>query len=491
VKSLLTTLILVLGLALPAVSPARAQDGEGAPAEPERKLTQSELQREIDILQREIEDLIVRIGDKEPTDRQWDRLRALEVQLADYRRQLAAAQAEVQAEIEKEGEGFQAKWIRTREALRDFTNYDVNDGMFRLRMGVRFQIDGTAGWADDDLEARVGEIPSTARFRRGRIFAVGRFLRQFDYLLEYDFAADNGLKDAYIEGAKYTKWVRWRIGQFKEPFSLDRQNSAYHFGFLEWPLPVQAIAPGRNLGLMVRHTEVNERLFWAVSATTNGKVTDDNRSNATFSFTGRVTGLPQYRDKGRRLVHLGLSLSIRNPKGDTAAIAARPEARFAPFFADTGEFSSEETHLGALEFATVQGPWWVQAEALRSRAESPDFGDPEFGGAYVEVGWFLTGESRFYRTFDATFGRLTPNTLFKGQNPFSRNKNGGAVEFVGRYSTLDLNSGVIQGGEMRDLTLGMNWYLSSSSRFMVNWVRSKLVDVGVANIFLLRYEFKP
>ena len=107
------------------------------------------------------------------------------------------------------------------------------------------------------------------------------------------------------------------------------------------------------------------------------------------------------------------------------------------------------------------------------------------------MGWFLTGESRFYRTQDGTFGRLTPNRLFHGGNPFSRGSDGGALEFTARVSKLDLNSGAITGGEMRDFSVGMNWYLNETSRLMVNVIQSKLLDVGRANLLLLRYQFNP
>jgi phosphate-selective porin len=44
---------------------------------------------------------------------------------------------------------------------------------------------------------------------------------------------------------------------------------------------------------------------------------------------------------------------------------------------------------------------------------------------------------------------------------------------------------------MTNLSLGMNWYTSHTSRFMLNYVRSELHDVGAANIVLVRYQFNP
>jgi phosphate-selective porin OprO/OprP len=236
---------------------------------------------------------------------------------------------------------------------------------------------------------------------------------------------------------------------------------------------------------------VNQRLFWAFSTTTNGQTTDDNRTDADISFTGRLTGLPLMRDAGRRLMHIGISASLRDPSGDTGGFTARPEARFAPFFADTGSFNADTATVTAVEFALVSGPTWVQAEWFRSFTESTQDGNLEFGGGYVEVGWFLTGEHRFYVTEEAAFGRLTPKRLFQGGNPFRRGSNGGALEFVGRASTIDLNDGPVQGGELHNFSLGLNWYLSQVNRVTLDYVHSYLLDGGRANIVLLRYQFNP
>jgi phosphate-selective porin OprO/OprP len=352
-------------------------------------------------------------------------------------------------------------------------------------------VDGAVASTPSLPEQEVGPIDNGVDLRRGRVFAEGRLLRTFDFKFEFDFGADDGLKDAYLEGTRYTRILRWRIGSFREPFSLARHTSSNDLGFLEWPLPVAAMAPGRNYGLMVRHREINPRLTWAASLTTNSTDTDDNQGNSKLTVTGRITGLPVYHDQGRRLIHLGLAYSLRSPEGDEFRYRARPEARFAPFFVDTGTFPATGNSLVGLEFATVQGPWWVQAEGIGSFVSAEDAGDPTFTGAYVEAGWFFTGESRFYQTQDGTFGRLQPNRLFRGGNPFDLDSNGGALGVTLRYSQVDLSDGAISGGELRNASLGLNWYLTSASRVLFNFIHSKRVGGSSANLFLLRYQFNP
>jgi len=496
---LLLGLVLIVGtVAAEEQSAPQAQDqsaapNPGAPAATRRPQTRAETERALDLVKRELDELNARIADAEPTEDQQEKLAALSLLVRTLEEKLQTLQAVEKQKAAAAGDSFRGRWMRVRTALQDATRYDLKDGMFRFSLGVRVQLDATFGNEDSHLEADVGDIPNSLNFRRGRIFAEGRLFRTLDFKLEYDFGADQSFKDAYLEGAKFTKYFKWRIGQFKEPFSLARQTSAFNLGFMEWALPVPTFSPGRNIGLMLRHSEVNQRLFWAFAATTAGKTTDDNRSDANISFTGRLTGLPLMRDEGRRLVHLGISASVRNPGGDTAQFSTRPEARFAPFFADTGVLNADSATVTALEFAGVFGRAWVQAEWFNSATHTTNGDTLGFGGGYMEAGWFLTGEHRFYVTEEAAFGRLTPTRLFRGGNPFRKDstKGGGAMEVVGRASTTDLNDGRVQGGELRNFSVGMNWYLSQVHRVSLNYVHSKLVDSGRANIVLLRYQFNP
>ena len=56
---------------------------------------------------------------------------------------------------------------------------------------------------------------------------------------------------------------------------------------------------------------------------------------------------------------------------------------------------------------------------------------------------------------------------------------------------FDLNDGLVQAGVMTDISLGLNWYPTSSTRLMVNYIYSDVRDVGSANVVLLRYQFNP
>ena len=93
--------------------------------------------------------------------------------------------------------------------------------------------------------------------------------------------------------------------------------------------------------------------------------------------------------------------------------------------------------------------------------------DPEFDGWYAQASYFLTGESRPYKGNVGNFDRVKP------KSPFSLKNGGwGAWEVLARIDNLDLNdaSSGVEGGEMTDITLGLNWYLRDNARLMFNYV---------------------
>ena len=157
---------------------------------------------------------------------------------------------------------------------------------------------------------------------------------------------------------------------------------------------------------------------------------------------------------------------------------------------DTGAIDASHLTLVGVEFATIQGPLWVAAEHIRSDVSAQLVGDPTFKGSYVQVGWFLTGESRPYRINSATWDRGRPAAKFGGRKPFKKG-NFGALEVVGRLSTIDLNDGLVEGGQLTDFSASLNWYLNATTSFRLNYIYASPQNQGSANIFLLRVQYRP
>ena len=180
------------------------------------------------------------------------------------------------------------------------------------------------------------------------------------------------------------------------------------------------------------------------------------------------------------MVHVGAAVSLRQPNANMAEYRSKPEVHLADYFVDTGMYSSNQAELVGLEGAWVDGPLSVQGEYVCVHANVASTAN--FDGYYVQASYFLTGEHRPYKRSSGTFDRVRPKANFtKGGGP-------GAWEAAVRYSGLDLNDGSIAGGQLEDVTAGLNWYLNPNMRIMWNYVHADLDTVGKADLLAMRFQ---
>ena len=394
-----------------------------------------------------------------------------------------------------EYEPGKTKWENFVNGLRGIGRYNLLDGKLKFRLGGRVQLDGTIGSGNEKFDEFYSPIESDFSVRRFEAYAVGR-VGKFNFNFGFELGPDWGLSDAWIEGSEggLEVWGKYlgklRVGFMQEPFSLERQTGSYNLGLMERSLPVQTMAPGSNIGAMVHDSGPKGRFTWAAGIFSFGHQNDSNASSSTLSLTGRATFRPLYSNEGRHLMHFGLSLSSRSPSGGDLRYRSRPEARFVEYLVETGSIEASHITLVGLEFAAVRGPLWITAEHVRSYVSAQLVGDPTFKGSYVKVGWFLTGESKHYRANSGTFDRERPLKKYTGGNPFKK-RNGGAWELVGRLSRIDLTDGLVDGGELTDVSGALSWYINATTRVELNYVFASPKNQGAANILLLRVQYQP
>ena len=365
-----------------------------------------------------------------------------------------------------------------KEGLR----LDSADKSQRLRIGGRIMNDWGFFSTSDQLNDAVGPVVNGTEFRRARLYLSGRMYDRVNFKAQYDFAGGNaGFKDVYIGIDKLPGAGKVQVGHFKEPFSLEMQTSSKYITFMERSL-ANVFAPERNSGMMIANTGFDKRLTWALGAFRDSDSFGEASGPGNYAVTGRVTTSPWSADGGSKLLHLGLAYSHRNPTGDTLRIRQRPETHLTTRFVDTGRLPAESLDLVGVEAAVVVGPASFQSEYIHNSVHQPNGGDASFGSFYLQGSYFLTGERRPYRASGGHFNRVKPLHNLGDQNGW------GAWEIALRYSQLDLNDRLINGGELRDVTLGLNWYLNPTTRFMWNYVFADRVELGEAHLFQTRFQ---
>jgi len=273
---------------------------------------------------------------------------------------------------------------------------------------------------------------------------------------------------------------------------------------MERSLPTVAFAPGRNLGILFQDAVLGDRMTWAVGGFWNtgslnrvGEARDRIADANGYNLSPRITGLLWYEDGGRRLLHLGLSYSHQSRDKDSTNGGVRyrtwPESKLTnDVLIDTGDLVTNRVELIDAELAWVQGPFSLQSEYFHAFTGVTEEGNLRFWGLYVQASYFLTGEHRIYNTAAGVFSQAKPKNTF---HPLEGRW--GAWEIAARLSYLDLNDGNIKGGKELNFTAGLNWYLTSNIRLMLNYIRvhvedrntSPSVNNGYANTFQARFQF--
>ncbi len=389
----------------------------------------------------------------------------------------------------------------------DGLRFVSDDDQFHIHIGGNAQVDSTWLIGPTSVFAIPGggengvENASATFFRRVRLRIDGDLHDQFDYIMEYDFAhAENensGLQPnsfGNIAGSPVpcNIWMQIRevpylgnvrFGNQVKPIGMT--NNAYQ-GFL--PFMERAdnmdafygpFDSGFNLGLTARNWSESERATWQFGIY-RPSIDVFGVSLNKFSVGGRVTALPWYADEGRGLVHVGLGCNGGELVQNQLRVRARPLLRNGPGYAvpilvDTGEIPGSRLCVIAPEFAMVLGPWTIQAEWAGQilteaiAANNIPQGTVFYHGGYVQALYFLTGEHQEYERREGVFGRVVPLNDYhvKKHDP---HRAYGAWQIGARFSYLDLNTKAIQGGQIYDWTVGLNWFLNPNMKFQLNYI---------------------
>jgi phosphate-selective porin OprO/OprP len=188
-------------------------------------------------------------------------------------------------------------------------------------------------------------------------------------------------------------------------------------------------------------------------------------------IVGRVTGLPWVSEDRSHLIHVGFGLRYDDGL-EEYRYGAAPEFNQSPLFVDTGEFGASSTLTSDLEVSWRRGPFLVSSEFVRNEVRGEQVGDPVFSGYHVCGSWILTGEMRKYIRRNGTFGPVpVARSVYQGGM--------GAWEVSARYSSIDMDDGLINGGEMGIVSVGLNWFLTQTFAVNLNYRHIELDRFGV------------
>lgn len=393
----------------------------------------------------------------------------------------ATSTGDTQLQEQTENSGF-SKLISYRPLLGGF-----DDPVTGTHINGQLFVDGTVYGNDSSKQ-----FDNDINVRRARLVFRRGLIKDLTFKASIELSSNPvavEIKDLYLQ---YTglSWGPLTFGNQKEPFSLEDMTSSRYTTLMENALPVAAMAPGRNVGIKLG-TLWNKRTTLTAGVFGEGFEDDGLRSSGT-ALTGRATHL--FVDGPRHLLHLGFSGSYRRVGStDTIQFRSRPEVGITEnYMVDTGDrIDAEDLPRAGLELAYVDGPLSLQSEVISTWVTRRSGLDTLFfHGWYIHGGWFLTGESRPYERGSARLGQVSPLL------PVERGGRG-AWEVALRLSRVDLTDDNVIGGEETNLTVGLNWYLSSTMRMMANYVNvlemdrpGSVFDGNTMSLFQMRFQIE-
>ena len=341
-----------------------------------------------------------------------------------------------------------------------------------------FQAD--ANYFSNDFGSRTGATLTPAQrtsntfidntgLRRAELIFKGKNARN-DWSVAYEASANRWL-DVFFRH-KIGGFSSFRLGQYKQPNSLEELSATKHNDFIAKSLTTSAFAIARRLGAEYATGGVPWTLTGSVFSrelTNNGQKAAGYGLRATYApimnMSDTVSG------QADQVLHLGISAIGYNPSKNTVRVNVRPEADLANIrLIDTTNLTDADgaRQLG-LEAAYFQGPLKINAEYVDASYSRKTHGDYSPNSWYVSGVYNLTGEK-----FGYAAGIYTVPVA---------DTEAGIWQLTARYSKLNANDGAVLGGEQNNLTVGVNWYWRLNFKFMANYnvTRNTSIRTGIDN----------
>lgn len=351
-----------------------------------------------------------------------------------------------------------------------------------VELGGRLMFDAVAvgGPGAKEVGGAAGtDLTDGAEVRRARLDAKAPLAPDLRGALGLEFA---GGATRFREAS--VSWTRdageeWRLGYTKLPFFLDLSGSSNDYDLLEAPLGEDALAPGRQAGLLWS--------AWSdaagMSAALYRRVPDKTGSSDSAGYGAAARGVWRpWRPRERGgLLHLAADFGWERPDG-LVSYSARPEEHLLPVLLDTGEQTADAVVRAGAELGWTAGRWHGAAEWMALHLDAPEAENPVLRGWNLSAGCFLTGETRPYDPKRGVWSRVAPI------HPYAPGGDaGGAWEAVARVSALDFTD--VGAGTLDVQSLGLDWYWTEHLRVLFMLQRSMLADLDPVYALGMRLSF--
>lgn len=352
----------------------------------------------------------------------------------------------------------------------------------RIDFKARVQEDVTRS---DAPTADAGEF-ETVDLGRRIIGVEGEIADAIEFQIERGLTGSDRWRDVYAEFKSFPA-ARVRGGKFKLPFSLDENTSARNRDFIYRSLAATHIAPGRDIGVMLRGVVYKKLVEYEAGVFEhdgrNARTGNPEKVFGGQTLAGRVT-FHALRNTKNTIGDLTIGAAVTQGDVPEGISGLRGQTVFEQsFFSGSDYFVKGPRRRSGIEFQFRPGPASIKAEWMRVGTErlGQSVEDTDLS-PIVGEGWYVSGSY-------ALTGERKADGLDKPKKPLLPGIGPGAIEIAGRVESLKFRSGVateagsrspradtILGNRDQVTTVGVNWYVNRWIKIQANIIREKLDD---------------
>lgn len=311
------------------------------------------------------------------------------------------------------------------------------------------------------------DFGANGRARRIVLSAEGKLGGGFGYKAEFNLAEGKiGYEDVFLSYAMKDTPLQFQAGHFYTLSGLETMTSSRLTSFLERSLANDGFGFSRRVGLSAGL--VDKDGGYTVTAGIFNAPMEEAFSDGRW--LGAVRGTVSPKLGGGRL-HIGVNYQHRVADEDSQNIRyrARPATQLTDFrFVDTGSLAARGDDVYGIELAGIFGPFHFAAEGHKARPRQlAGVDQPGFKSGYVELGYYLTGETRGYKN-----GRWDKAKI---KAPIGKS-GAGAWQINGRFDTIDLaerrgDGSLVNGGRQDAYQASLIWMPVDYVRLLLQYTR--------------------
>jgi phosphate-selective porin OprO and OprP len=433
-------------------------------------------------------------------------LKAQQQQIQELQRQLQSMQKQVKADKPSTPPMLPAKAAAIAAAAPKVVQTPTNrfflssaDGLNTIGLTGRLNLDagdyvsvrpGTKGFGPSDLS-------NGFNARRARIGVTGKVDGVWGYTFIYDAgnSQDNTPKGIQTAQIAYNGFKKTAIefGYSDTFFSLDEATSSNDIMFMERATP-GAIATSLAAGDFRSNAGFRtwDDRYW-IGAYVTGPAQGQLHSLSSENFGALQRATYQVLQGPDYSLHLGVGVSELFQAGNaglgtpnTVTLSDPPELRIDnTALLNTGAIGSITNPVtgGAVynvETAAGYRSLFFQGEYFHYAIDRTGLKQANFDGGYGELSWTLTGEARQYNPSTGAYNGIIPFHAFtNGESGWGAWEVAARVSYVNLVDNLLVGQSLasqpsaINGGKQTNVTVGLNWYVNSNMRFMLNYVHGE------------------